>query len=119
MAIAGRSVEDASRVEVWDLAAERKLGELLGHSGAVYGIAVSPDGKRIATSGRDALRSWDAETFTEIVQLRGHTTFLLVPGVQPRWHDARLRRGRPHHATLETRHITCYQAHIHVSGSSW
>ena len=75
-AIASRSVTDASCVEIWGLSPERKLGELVGHSGAVYAIVFSPDGKRIATSGRDALRLWDAATFTEIVQLRGHTSFI-------------------------------------------
>jgi WD40 repeat protein len=74
--LAARRADDLTRVDVLDVEAGRRLGELIGHTDNVYAIAYSPDGKRIATAGRDSLRLWDAESSTEIVQLRGHTSFI-------------------------------------------
>jgi WD40 repeat protein len=39
--------------KVWDAASGEELLTLRGHSGPVYGVAFSPDGKRLATA------SWD------------------------------------------------------------
>jgi WD40 repeat protein len=74
--MASRLADDLTRVEVRNLAQDQRMGELVGHTDSVYAIAYSPDGKRIATAGRDSLRLWDAQTFTEIVQMRGHTSFV-------------------------------------------
>jgi WD40 repeat protein len=42
-----------------------KLGELLGHTGAIYACAWSPDGAKLMTSSADkTVRIWDAETRT-------------------------------------------------------
>ncbi len=45
-----------------------------GTRGAVYGVAFSPDGKRIVSgSGDRTLRLWDAQTGQELFPLKGHT----------------------------------------------
>jgi len=46
---------------------------LSGHSNMVFGLAVSPDGKRIASGSFDkTVKVWDAETGAELMTLRGH-----------------------------------------------
>jgi WD40 repeat protein/serine/threonine protein kinase len=47
--------------------------ELVGHQGAIYSIALSPDGKTIVTGSADGnVRLWDAATARPIAVLRGH-----------------------------------------------
>jgi WD40 repeat protein len=46
---------------------------LCGHTDAVWGVAVSPDGKRIVSGSEDqTVRVWDATTGAELMTLRGH-----------------------------------------------
>ena len=61
---------------VWDITTGRKLVTFIGHGEGegLNGIAYSPDGKWIATSGNDAtIKVWDPETGAEIFTLTGHT----------------------------------------------
>jgi WD40 repeat protein len=57
---------------------------LRGHRGAVYGLAVSPDGSRIFSGGFDnTLRVWDSQSGEEVLTLLGHTGAPLGLAVSP------------------------------------
>ena len=52
--------------------------QLVGHTGLVYCVAVSPDGTRFATGGNDAtVAIWDAQTGERLLVLHGHEQYVM------------------------------------------
>jgi WD40 repeat protein len=61
-------------IHVWDLKTGRAAGRLEGHKGIVWGIAVSPDGRRLLTAGDDKdVILWTLKRGAVIRHFGGHT----------------------------------------------
>jgi WD40 repeat protein len=61
-------------VRIWDTATGQELLALKGHTSSVYGVAFSPDGRRLASASLDqTVRVWDAASGKELLTLKGHT----------------------------------------------
>jgi WD40 repeat protein len=60
-------------VVLWDIDGKQPRWRLAAHSGDVLGLAFSPDGLTLASTGRDKMvRLWDPMTSQELLTLEGH-----------------------------------------------
>jgi WD40 repeat protein len=70
--------------KVWDAVTGRELQTLRGHTGSVFGVAFSPDGRQLATASADkTAKVWDVRTGREILSLQGHTSALFGVAFSP------------------------------------
>ena len=71
-------------ITVRDCESGTPVHELRGHHEFVTALAFSPDGKRLASGGDDAvIKLWDCETGTEVLTLTGHATPVSKLGFSP------------------------------------
>jgi WD40 repeat protein len=83
-------------VGLWDAATGRRIAVLGSHEQRVLHLAVSPDGRWIASHGdhEKSIRVWDAATGREVAVLRGHTVAPAVFAFSP--DGSRLASGSPY-----------------------
>ena len=79
------SSSSRNAMKIWDLAARRSVRRLVGHTGAVRSVAVTPDGRRVLSGSNDnTVRVWDFESGRQIATLpmrQGHVQSLRVAEV--------------------------------------
>ena len=65
------SADETARL--WDLKTGRELRQYLGHTGPVYCLAVSSDGRTLVTGSQDnSVRVWDIPLVKPILRVSGH-----------------------------------------------
>jgi eukaryotic-like serine/threonine-protein kinase len=76
--------DDLASIAVWDAQTDQRTGRFDGHTGPVYSVAFSRDGRRLASASSDhTVRIWDAETGSCIAVLQGHTDEVLTAVFHP------------------------------------
>ena len=91
-------------LKVWNTVTGQPVATLAGHTGAVYDMAFSADGTRLATAGGDGtIRIWDPESGAHLLTLDGHIGAIVSGRVQPRRHAARHGRHGRHRPGLGAR----------------
>ncbi|NND17405.1 MAG: c-type cytochrome, partial [Silicimonas sp.] len=64
---------DDFAVEIWELTSGKRIHRLEGHKGQVNGLAISPDGRVLASAGWDgSIWLWDVESGAAIAEMTGH-----------------------------------------------
>jgi len=67
------TVSDDGTARIWDLTTGTALKVLRGHDSKVVGVAVSPDGRMIATASWDrTVILWEGESGAQITRFTGH-----------------------------------------------
>jgi WD40 repeat protein len=66
----GRALNEGGTLKVWDLEGARLVRSWRAHQHVFRGLAVSPDGKRLATAGGE-VKLWDLVTYQELMDLPG------------------------------------------------
>jgi WD40 repeat protein len=71
-------------VKIIELASGKELTELSGHFDFVFATAFSPDGKFLATAGRDqTVKLWDTQQWREQATIKGHSNSILSVAFAP------------------------------------
>jgi RNA polymerase sigma factor (sigma-70 family) len=102
----GRTLAAAvsNQVNLWDQSTGKVLAELRGHTGDIYAICFSPDGRLLASAGYDqTVRIWDPVAGKQAHLLTGHRGSVVALAFSPdgkilasAGHDQTIRLWNPH-----------------------
>ncbi len=74
--------------EVWDAATGKRRFDTIEHGGRCYDVAISPDGKVLATAGFDSTaRTWDLQTGQPLGPVLEHPSWLFTICFSPDGHN--------------------------------
>lgn len=60
-------------IRLWDVTNGKEVHPLIGHGAPISSVAIAPDGKTIATAGRDGfVHIWDRNSAKNLLRLEGH-----------------------------------------------
>jgi WD40 repeat protein len=78
-AVFNRTIDDGLRL--WDAATGQEVAKLDGHKGNVHALALTPDGKILASAGSDrTIRLWDLVDKKETTKIEGHLASVYTLG---------------------------------------
>lgn len=70
------SGSEDSTIKVWELNTGQEIRTLTGHSNFVNSIAISPDGRFLASVGSNIIKLWELSTGQEVHTLSGHSALI-------------------------------------------
>jgi len=74
----------SAELKLWDVAAQKALPPLTGHTNKIFAAAFAPDARTLATGSADrTVRLWDVATWKERAVLEGHTDAVLSVAFSP------------------------------------
>ena len=104
LATAGRNYNRPPTVRLWNLSTGDLLRSFRGHTDAVFGVAFSPDGERLATASLDrTARVWDVASGRELRNLAAHSSALGTVAFARDGTEAYRGRERSEHRDLGDR----------------
>jgi WD40 repeat protein len=97
---------ETGTISVWDTVSGEQKSTLKGHPTAVWGLAFSPDGRRLASAGDKTVRLWDPASGLETLTLTGHSGEVRSVAFSPDGKRLASAGGSPNRGELKLWEIT-------------